>query len=95
MGLKPEIHTIPTEKYTHQLVVSASDTAAEHPLWETRISYENLAADTRAVAPILLAAGHDYLGRSSGQPVTVQVVSDEQRLAYIREGLPAENGSGP
>ena len=79
---RPRIVDIPL--HVHELTITAHDNKTGQRLWETRLSYVGGTADVRAIMPILLAGGQDYLGRSSGQEVTVMVAENDERLALIR-----------
>ncbi len=66
-----------------QLTAYAPADSSSQPLWQTRIRSSGSSGDLRRVFPVLLAAAEPFLGRSTGQELTVNVSESDRRVARI------------
>lgn len=61
----------------------ADGTLSEEPLWQTRMRSSGTSGDLRRVFPVLVAAAQPYIGRSTGQTLTVTLKEKDRRVQDV------------
>ena len=79
-------------EYTSWLEISASHgpsylaDAEQREVWRIVAYTDTQSRDLRAMFPVLLASAMDYIGRESGQELTLLVPLDSARVQWLRSG---------
>ena len=67
-------------------LAESGDAAAEE-LWSVTVSNEDSSADLREYLPIMASAATDYIGTDTESSTTVRLKSDDEVVAFVKQGL--------
>lgn len=82
------------EKYmvltAKQNTLTESGDAPAEEFWSVTVKNEDDSADLREYLPIMASAAADYIGEDTGKSQTVRLKSDDEVVAFVKEGLAKE-----
>jgi hypothetical protein len=85
--------------YTRHVFLKAYDlqeyreSKSERVLWETKMASTGQSGDLRLVFPVMVAAGHAYIGSNTGKIVDVSIYENDSRVQRVKGIAPPKQNS--